>query len=463
MTDANGLRELREVVVNVNNVNDAPVVTSKASINVSENTAAVLTAVATDQDKSAITWSISGGADKALFQIDAKTGLLSFKSAPDFEAAKDFGRNNVYDVTIKATDAGGLSDTQAIAVKVTDVNYAPVISSKGTGTIVAVAAENDKTVTTVKGIDPDKQAVTWSISGGADQALFRIDSKTGIVSFKSAPDFEAPKDSGKDNIYDVRIKATDKGGLTDTEWLAVVVTNVNDAPVIGSNGGASGASVNAAENAKVVTTAKAGDSDKDMLTWSISGGADKALFQIDAKTGLLSFKSAPDFEAAKDIGKNNIYDVTIKVTDSRGLSDTQALAVPVADIKGKTLGGTSQPDKLAGTREGDALAGKGGSDALSGGEGKDKLTGGAGADTFVFVSIKDSTVAAKGRDAIFDFDRNDGDQIKLSGIDAKAATAKDDAFSFIGTGDFSKKAGELSTAIRMATAKLTSPSISTIL
>ncbi|MGQ3241627.1 cadherin domain-containing protein, partial [Shinella sp.] len=335
--DGFGFRDYQYFYIVVTDANEAPVINSNgggnsASVNVAENKTAVLTAAATDQDNSTTTWSISGGADKALFQIDATTGALSFKSAPDFEAAKDNGKNNVYDVTIKVTDAGGLSDTQAIAVKVTNVNDAPVISSKGTGTIVAVMAENGKAVTTVKAADPEKTAITWSISGGADKALFQIDAKTGVVSFKSAPDFEVPKDSDKDNIYDVMVKATDAAGLSDTEWLAVVVTNVNDAPVISSNGGGSKASINVAENGKAVTTAKGADPEKTALTWSISGGADKALFQINAVTGALTFKSAQDFETAKDSGNNNVYDVTIKATDATGLSDTQALAVTVTNV-----------------------------------------------------------------------------------------------------------------------------------
>jgi hypothetical protein len=49
------------------------------------------------------------------------TGALSFKNAPDFENPADSGKDNVYDLTVKADDGNGGSDTQAIAVTVTDV------------------------------------------------------------------------------------------------------------------------------------------------------------------------------------------------------------------------------------------------------------------------------------------------------------------------------------------------------
>ena len=52
-------------------------------------------------------------------------------------------------------------------------------------------------VTTVHAVDPDAgTALTYSISGGADAALFNIDASTGALSFKTAPNFEAPSDVG---------------------------------------------------------------------------------------------------------------------------------------------------------------------------------------------------------------------------------------------------------------------------
>ena len=66
---------------------------------------------------------IVGGADAALFTIDAATGALSFLAAPDFEAPGDADGDNVYDVIVSASD-GSFTDTQAIAVTVANVNEA---------------------------------------------------------------------------------------------------------------------------------------------------------------------------------------------------------------------------------------------------------------------------------------------------------------------------------------------------
>ena len=67
------------------------------------------------------------------------------------------------------------------------------------------------------------------------------------------------------------------------------------------------------------------------LTYSIIGGADAAGFAIDATTGALSFVAAPDFEAPTDADGDNVYDVTVQVSDGT-LTDSQAIAVTVSDV-----------------------------------------------------------------------------------------------------------------------------------
>src|SRR5436305_8915639 len=159
------------------------------------------------------------------------TGALSFVSAPDYETPTDVGGNNVYDVTVQVSD-GTLTDTQAIAVTVTNVNdNAPVITSNGAGASASInIAENATAVTTVTATDADAgSTLTYSIVGGADAAKFTVNASTGALSFVSAPDYETPTDAGTKNVYDVTVQASD-GTLTDTQAIAVTVTDVNDAP-----------------------------------------------------------------------------------------------------------------------------------------------------------------------------------------------------------------------------------------
>ncbi len=75
-----------------------------------------------DIEGSGLVYSLSGGADQALFSIDAASGVLTFTAAPDFEAAADFDADNDYEVTVTVTDSGALTDSQDITVTVTDVS-----------------------------------------------------------------------------------------------------------------------------------------------------------------------------------------------------------------------------------------------------------------------------------------------------------------------------------------------------
>jgi Ca2+-binding RTX toxin-like protein/carbon monoxide dehydrogenase subunit G len=386
------------IAVTVDNVNDnGPVITSNgagatASVNVAENGTAVTIVTSTDADAgSTLTYSIVGGADAVRFTVDASTGALSFVSAPDYENPTDAGTNNVYDVTVQASD-GILTDTQSIAVRVNNVNdNAPVVTSNAAGATASInAAENGTAVTTVTATDADAgSTLTYSIVDGADAARFTVDASTGALSFDSAPDYEHPTDAGANNVYDVTVQVSD-GTLTDTQSIAVTVTNVNDnTPVITSNGTGATASVNIAENGTAVTTVTATDTDAgSALTYSIVGGADVARFTVDASTGALSLISAPDYENPTDAGASNIYHVTVQVSDGT-LTDTQAIAVTVADVAehiqlgngGVTFADTGVTElSITGGRGNDTITGMAGVDHLFGGAGNDTIVGGGGAD-----------------------------------------------------------------------------------
>lgn len=99
--------------------NGAPVFSSPAAVSVPENTAsAFYTAAAVDPEGSAISFSLSGGADQARFSISG-AGALSFISPPNFESPADANGDNVYEVTIRASD-GSAASTLALRVTVTD-------------------------------------------------------------------------------------------------------------------------------------------------------------------------------------------------------------------------------------------------------------------------------------------------------------------------------------------------------
>lgn len=103
--------------------------------------------------------------------------------------------------------------------------------------------------------------------------------------------------------------------------------------------------------------------------------------------------------------------------------------------------GASANDVLSGLAGNDVLLGEYGNDILIGGAGIDVLFGGYGADRFVFA---DGDLGKTGTttDLVVDFQRNEGDRIDLSAIDANTKAAGNQAFSFIGTNAFTNVAGQ---------------------
>ncbi|AZD71835.1 T1SS secreted agglutinin RTX [Pseudomonas chlororaphis subsp. aurantiaca] len=254
-------------------------------------------------------------------------------------AHNEFAAGTTYTDTFTVSSADGT--LTSVTVHIAGSNDSPTITSNGGGTTASInVAENTAAVTTVAATDVDlpAQTLSYSIVGGADAAKFSIVSGTGALSFIAAPNFEAPTDSGTNNVYDVIVRASD-GTLFDDQAIAVTVTGVNDnSPVITSNGGGATTSVNVAENTTAVTTVVATDADLPAQTLSYSilntAGTDFGKFSISS-SGVLTFNSAPDYENPQDIGGtggDNAYVVDVQVADGNGGTDTQTLTVNVQNV-----------------------------------------------------------------------------------------------------------------------------------
>ncbi len=216
------------VTVTVTPVNDAPVITSAAAQTAAENQTAVTTVTATDADLDVPTFSISGGADSALFSITAG-GVLSFNAAQDFETFADANSDGVYEVEVTADDGNLGTDVQTILVTLTDVNEAPTLVSLSNSSI----DENTDTSagTTIGSLttsDVDAGDTTsYSITGGADAGLFSL-SGSDLILTDGVLDFESQAS------YEVTVRVTDSGGLTHDQTFTITVNDLNEAPTFDS-------------------------------------------------------------------------------------------------------------------------------------------------------------------------------------------------------------------------------------
>jgi serralysin len=136
--------------------------------------------------------------------------------------------------------------------------------------------------------------------------------------------------------------------------------------------------------------------------------------------------------------RDGLPGITKAIAADTGVSAVAAteymnLSIAYGTIIENAIGGSAR-DVIWGNDVANRLEGRGGNDVLNGFAGADTLVGGQGADTFVFSTLERG-------DTILDFAR--GDKIDLSQLDANSRAIKDQAFTFIGSAAFSKKAGEL--------------------
>jgi len=323
--EENGQTATQTVTIELQDVRDEdPVFVSNASVTMSEGQVATgyVPNATPDVDGDQLEYTIIGGVDAGLFEFN-EAGELVFSNAPDHEAPLDAGNNNIYSVEVQASD-GVNTSTQTVEITVQDrADNDPVFESTGLGEV-----DENRTVTTYTASatpDVDGASVTYSISGGADSGLFKINPITGELVFNQNPDHEAGQ-----TTFEVIVRATETGGLTADQTVTVTVNDVSDSgPVFSSQ---TSFAINEGETATGYTPLATPDVDGTPVTYSILDEADGGLFTIDPQ-GQLSFRDAPDHEAPGG-GPNmdlNTYTVVIVADDGTNTSQ-QTVTITVNDI-----------------------------------------------------------------------------------------------------------------------------------
>ena len=317
--------------------NAAPSFDSPATFNASENQTAVGTVAASDSDTgdSVTGYAIQGGADGSKFSIDAATGALTFVSAPNFEAPSDADTDGDYVVVVRATSGTGArvkTADQTITVTVTNVG--------GEAPGVPVAPS-------VSSASATSLNVSWTAPANAGPPITDYDYRYGVAS--SGPWTEVTNTTitaleatiaplAEDTEYYVQVRARNDEGASDWSAPGSGSTDANAAPSFDSP-----ATFSAAENQTAVGTVAASDSDTDdsVTGYAIQGGADALKFSIAEASGVLTFASAPNFEAPTDADTDGDYVVVVRATSGTGArvkTADQTITVTVTNVGGEAPG-----------------------------------------------------------------------------------------------------------------------------
>jgi len=319
-TDLGGLSVETSLVIQVTDVNEAPSDVSLALSAVAEDAVAgtvvgVLTAV--DQDAGdAHTFELvagEGDADNDAFEIVGQEVRTV--------AALDFETQSEYRIRVRATDLDGLSVEKSLIIQVTDVNEAPTGVSLNPSA-VAEDAPAGTVVGALTAVDPDAgDTHTFELiagEGDADNDAFEIvDQQLRTV---VALDFETQSE------YQIRVRATDLGGLSVETSLVIQVTDVNDAPtavILTPAAVAEDAPVGTVVGVLTAIDQDAGDTHTFELIAG-EGDADNDAFEIVDQE--LRTVVALDFETQSE------YQIRVRATDLDGLSVETSLIIQVTDV-----------------------------------------------------------------------------------------------------------------------------------
>ena len=335
------------VVITITDVNEAPAVDGDAAVTFNEDNgdiADLATYMAADLDADAppaSTWSVAGpDGDK----FTATGGVLKFKAKPDYENATDANTDNVYEVTVQASD-GKLTGMRKVKVTVENVEEAGVVTLSKTQPRVGIAVTASLT-------DPDGSISSltwqWSNSGGviedANSDTYTPvgqregdangdvgDTLTATASYTDGHDATKMAAKGSANVVavDTRNKPpafADQDTETDGVQNDMATRKVDENIKALATDDAADATDVTDDNVGAVVMATDPDPNDEMLTYTL-GGADAAKFRVRAN-GQIEVGSGTKL----DYETKTTYMVTLTAEDSFGSSSSIMVTIEVNPI-----------------------------------------------------------------------------------------------------------------------------------
>jgi parallel beta-helix repeat protein len=296
-----------------------------------------------DPEAGVFTWSIASQTVPGLFVLEntspGVTELQFAASAPFLGIAPDFESpsapaGNIYSVVVVATDSLGQTSSRQIDISVLNVVEPPVaLNTLGPISIAENSVGEVVDLSSALQVRKDSSAtgpLSYSIQALAntDYGLFEMDlASPGKVNLVTAQNFESPLHP--DGSYSLVVRVTDSLGSYFDQTLTFQLTNVLEPAQITPP-----PPTIVAENSLNNSWSLATDLEDAgaVYTWSLAASDDAAKFSINPNTGLLSFVHVADFEAPADVNSDNVYAVTVQLSNQSGQIDSRVMLVSISDV-----------------------------------------------------------------------------------------------------------------------------------
>ena len=340
--DDAGNNSKTDVTVTVTNLNE-PGNVSLSSIQPGVGTALTATVSDPDGDLTDVRWQWSSGPtrDGGFEDIEGATSASYTPTAGDPADDEDTGDIGSYlRVTVTYNDAQGPDDTSTTDVienqrtemvtsdnavrEAPETNNAPEFLASVAVDVKESVTDGGNVGDPVMATDADDDVLTYSLSGGADKDAFGIVPASGQITVGA----DTELDYETRTSYMVEVKAEDPFGMSDTVMVTIMVTDVDEPPMLEGDAAVDDYAENGTGPVAIYT---APDPEGGPVGWSLEG-VDAGDFTIGG--GVLRFKSSPDYENPTDDDGDNEYHVMVRSTDVRpggakGAAPTSTLDVVV--------------------------------------------------------------------------------------------------------------------------------------
>ena len=157
-------------------------------------------------------YKITSGNDDGTFGIVSETGDLYVIKPQNI----DYETKTVFNIGVTVSDGFETSAEETIKINVTDIPNQFVLDN------LTVNVYKDYNLGGVIDLDDDNDIrsssagneVVYEIHSGNDKDQFSIDS-SGKITFVTAPSYSDPKDSDKNNLYELTVKTTVVNDVSD--------------------------------------------------------------------------------------------------------------------------------------------------------------------------------------------------------------------------------------------------------
>jgi len=232
--------------------------------------------------------------------VQAPAGMALQSTTGAISWTPTAGQVGSHPVTVRVSDPGGLSATQAFSIVVASPNVAPRINS----TPVIAATVGTAYAYDVDASDGNGDSLTYTLTQAP--AGMGINATSGLIAWTPT--------AGQSGSHAVGVRVADPGGLAATQAFTIVVPVPNAAPQITTTPVGT-APVGATYQYDVNATDPNGDTLAYSLTRSPAGMA------IHAGTGLITWTPTA--------AQTGSHSVNVRVADAGGLAATQAFTVVV--------------------------------------------------------------------------------------------------------------------------------------